>query len=487
MIRQRLGLLALILFALACLMSACDAGLAGTPGGGLGATPGGVQDMGFARELIANGQVPPAEAFVVEGMFSEHDLPLTGAACSRILCLRSAAGIAPTLEGNASGWLQVGMSSTINPDEFERPSLSLIFVVDVSGSMNWQYQTPYNEYQTPLKVAKLQMQKLVPQLNAQDKVAIVIYGSDSKTVLNFIAGSEQQKILKAIDDLESEGSTNMEAGLKTAFQLMKSANGTDEKRLMLFTDVQPNVGATGATEFQELVSEGASLGAGLTVFGVGVGLGAEVFSAMSKLRGGNAFTLFGSRDVDKIVEEDWPYMVSPIAYDLKLELLPAAGFEVAEGYGFPTANKEAKLDVSTVFLSKRRGGLLVRFNTEQSVTTFAVDAALSYTTPEGLNLEENLSANTTGQTLDNRGHFYAQASVGKTVALAILVSSMNQAATLYGSDAEAAISLLEKARLRFQADAEALADSALMPEVKLTEDLLQLMKDGAEQGTLYGN
>lgn len=484
--QQRFGLWVFVLV-LGSLLTACDASLAGGPEGGLGATPGGVQDMGFARELIANGQVPPAEAFVVEGMFSEHDLPLNGAACSRILCLRTAAGIAPILEDDASAWLQVGMSSTINPDTFKRPSLSLVFVVDVSGSMGWEYQTPYNEYQTPLKVAKLQMQKLVPQLGAKDRVAIVIYGSDSRTVLNFTAGSDSQKILAAIDALKSEGSTNMEAGLKTAFQLMKAAEGTEEKRLILFTDVQPNVGATGATQFQELVSEGASLGVGLTVFGVGVGLGAEVFSAMSKLRGGNAFTLFGSRDVNKILEEDWPYLVSPIAYDLSLELIPSDGFEVAEGYGFPTANKEAKLDVSTVFLSKRRGGLLVRFATQNDISNFSVEATLSYKTSQGQLLEEKLSANTTGQTLDKRGHYYGQPSVGKTVALALLVSAINEAATLYGSDAETAVSLLDKALTRFKADVESLADDALAPEVKLSEDLLQLMKDGASQGTLYGN
>ena len=62
-----------------------------SPTGDFGATQGGVQDMGLARELIASGRVPPAEAFVVEGMFSEHDLGLTGEACARTLCLRGAA------------------------------------------------------------------------------------------------------------------------------------------------------------------------------------------------------------------------------------------------------------------------------------------------------------------------------------------------------------------------------------------------------------
>lgn len=60
----------------------------GAPGGDFGATPGGVQNMGLARELVANAQVPPPEAFVVEGMFSEHDLPVAGPPCAQLLCLR---------------------------------------------------------------------------------------------------------------------------------------------------------------------------------------------------------------------------------------------------------------------------------------------------------------------------------------------------------------------------------------------------------------
>ena len=107
--------------------------------GDFGATQGGVQDMKSARELIDNGRVPPAESFLVEGMFSEHDLPLSGGTCERLLCLRGAVGVAPTLDGETSGWMQVGLSSTIDPDAYQRPPLTLIATVDVSGSMGWHY------------------------------------------------------------------------------------------------------------------------------------------------------------------------------------------------------------------------------------------------------------------------------------------------------------------------------------------------------------
>ncbi|MFW5878327.1 MAG: hypothetical protein ACOCVR_00775, partial [Myxococcota bacterium] len=107
---------------------------------GFGATAGGVQDMGLAREFIDKGMVPPPETFVVEGMFSEHDLPLDGPTCTSLLCLRAAAGVAPTLDGEDSAWLQVGLSSTIDPETFQREPQTLVMAIDVSGSMESEYE-----------------------------------------------------------------------------------------------------------------------------------------------------------------------------------------------------------------------------------------------------------------------------------------------------------------------------------------------------------
>lgn len=458
-----------------------------SPGGDFGATPGGVQDMGFARELVANGQVPPPEAFVVEGMFSEHDLPLEGPACAQLFCLRGALGVAPTLQGDPSAWLQVGLSSTLNLDTFERPPLSLVLTVDVSGSMDWPYSTPYNEYQTPLKVAKAQMEGLVSTLGPNDEVAIVAYGSSARTVLELTSGDQQARLLAAIRGLESDGSTNMEEGLERAYRLAQGSRGGNARRLLLFTDVQPNVGATEATEFERLVSQGASEGVGLTVFGVGVGLGPEVFDAMSRVRGGNAFTLFGSRDTERVLEQDWPWLAIPLAYDLSVELEPGEGLEVAEGYGFPTTEGEANLTASTVFLSKRRGALLVRLApTAEDLATLNVSGTLAYKTPAGERVDDTLTATFTPEP-DERGHAFAQPSVGKTVALAVLVSTMRTAAERYAEAPQAATELMRRAAERLEADAEALGDGGLAAEVTFARELLGLMEAGAPQGTLYGS
>ncbi len=490
---KNLNLLLVILiltgFPVACNTSA---NLGSTPnvpspgtGGELGATPGGVQDMGLARELVKNGTVPPKEAFTIEGMFSEYDLPLEGTTCEELLCLRGALGIAPTLNEEASAWVQVGLSSSLDIERFQKPSLSLVLVVDVSGSMGWEYQTVYEEYQTPLKVAKSLITKLISELNVQDEVAIVTYGSRARTNLNFTSGHKHENIRDVIDGLKAGGSTDMEDGLRLAYELMSdTSDRTTEKRLLLFTDVQPNVGATTATEFERLVQNGANDSTSITVFGVGIGLGPTIFEAMSKVHGGNAFSVFGSKEINKIIEEDWPFLVSPVAYDLSLRLLPSNGFRVAEGYGFPTTNDRAELNVSTVFFSRRRGALLVRLSKQgRDFEGLSVQGLLSYETLDRKLKSQTLNLNYNGQPIKN-GHYYEQPSAGKTVALGLLVSNMRKAAEMYQPRREEAVTLMQDALNRFRADAENYPE--LSQEVSFAQALYELMRSGAGQGTLYG-
>lgn len=121
------------LFVVCLFVFGCDAGFGGSR---FGATPGGVQDMGLARQLIEDGRVPPAAAFTVEGMFSEHDLPLQSAPCHQTLCIDGAIGVAPTLDDQPMGWLQIGLSSTVDPDRFVRPSLTLIALMQSGASQS---------------------------------------------------------------------------------------------------------------------------------------------------------------------------------------------------------------------------------------------------------------------------------------------------------------------------------------------------------------
>ncbi len=458
-------------------------------GGRFGATQGGVQDMGLARALVEEGRVPPPEAFVVEGMFSEHDLPVEGGACGDLLCVGSAGAIAPNLDGDARAWVQIGLSSTIDPETYERPSVSVIATVDVSGSMGWRYGDEGGD--SPGELSRALLRRIAAELGEADRIAIVTYGSSVSTALAPTSGADRASVGAVIDGLREDGSTNMEAGLRRAYELAASELGrSDEVRVMLFTDEQPNVGETSPTSFQSMVQAGADQGVGITIFGMGLGLGQELFEAMSHLRGGNAFSLMQQDDVGELMDDSWPWMVSPIAYDMHLTVTPSSSTRVTAGYGFPGAGEDgaARLEVSTVFLSRRRGALLVEVARDDELPIGQAGAILElgYTRPDGTAAAQTLTVDWSELAPDERGHAYAQPAAGRTVALALAVTGMRDAAERYGASPSAAVAVAETVAARLREDAEALDDDALREEATFADALLELMRARAPQGDLYG-
>ncbi len=461
----------------------------GYSGGRFGATPGGVQDMGLARALVDEGRVPPPEAFVVEGMFSEHDLPVEGGACDDLLCAGAAPGIAPSLAGETRAWLQIGLSSTVDPATYERPTVSLIATVDVSGSMGWSDGTAMSS--SPGELSRALLARIGAELGEADRFAMVTYGSSVSTALPPTSGASQSAIQGAIAGLRGNGSTNMEAGLQQAFALARAELGAGhEVRVLLFTDEQPNVGATEASQFQSMIAVAAEDGIGITIFGMGQGLGQELFEAMSHLRGGNAFSVMEQDDVGELMDDSWPYLLSPIAYDMHVTVTPSNGTQLLAGYGFPGAGEDgsAGLDVASVFLSRRRGALLLELGRadELPIGQAGATIALSFTRPDGARVEQSLAVDWSSLAPDERGVAFAQPATGRTVALALAVTGLREAAEQYAPDRSGAVTIATAATERLRADAEAFDDDELRAEVTFAERVVELMTSGAEQGNLYG-
>ncbi len=456
---------------------------------GMGATPGGVQDMGLARELVENGMVPNAECFSVEGMFSEHELGLEGEACDTTLCLRGGLGLAPDLDGRDMAWFQVGLSSSLNIEEFTRPPLTVVACVDVSGSMGWSYLGDEGSDPSPAALTRRLLGALAAELGEGDQLAIVAFGSDVETVLTLTPGTEQDRIRRAIEELQDNGSTNMEAGLSRAFEIAAEAGGEGQRRVMLFTDMQPNVGATTDTEFERMVVAAAGRDLGLTVFGMGMGLGQELLDAMVHLRGGNAFSLFEYDDVAELISDDWPWLACPIAHELKVLMTLPEGFKLGQAYGFPGDHdlRQAGMEVASVFLSKRRGAMLLRVEAEEAEALSALSLAgqIDFEDLSGQAHQTQLTATADGISVDARGHGYSQAAVARTVSLALMVDGMQRAAERYAVNRSDAVDLMKQVVNRLASDIGATGDEALETELSFARDLLGLMEEGAPQGNFY--
>ena len=143
------------------------------------------------------------------------------------------------------------------------PASNLTFLIDVSGSMGSQNKLP---------LLKSAFKLLVNQLREKDKVSIVVYAGAAGVVLEPTSGDQKEKILEALDHLNSGGSTAGGAGIKLAYKLAeKHFKNNGNNRVILATDGDFNVGASSDDDMQSLIEEKRKSGVFLSVLGFGYG------------------------------------------------------------------------------------------------------------------------------------------------------------------------------------------------------------------------
>lgn len=150
-----------------------------------------------------------------------------------------------------------------NVSESVIPPSNLVFLIDVSGSMS---------YDNKLPLLKQSFKFLTDNLRPQDRVAIVVYAGAAGLVLESTPGTQKQKIIDALDNLNAGGSTAGGAGIKLAYAVAKQnfiSNGNN--RVILATDGDFNVGASSDAEMVRLIEEKRNDGVFLTILGFGMG------------------------------------------------------------------------------------------------------------------------------------------------------------------------------------------------------------------------
>jgi secreted protein with Ig-like and vWFA domain len=200
-------------------------------------------------------------------------------------------------------------------DKNKRPPSNLVFLVDVSGSMQSSDKLP---------LLKQSMTTLVEQLDDRDRVAIVVYaGSEGVVLPSTRLNSEgRATVLKSLASLEAGGSTNGGAGIKRAYELaMKEKIDGGVNRVILASDGDFNVGVTGQQELVELVKERAQGGIYLTVLGFGTGnLNDAMMDAITRDGNGNYFYIDSPREGQKVFLEKLSGTLVTIAKDVKIQV-----------------------------------------------------------------------------------------------------------------------------------------------------------------------
>jgi Ca-activated chloride channel family protein len=288
----------------------------------------------FVRRSLKDGLLPQADTVRVEEMINYFPYDWKGPD-SAATPFNSTVTIMPTPWNADTKLMHVAIKGyDIAPTE--KPKANLVFLIDVSGSMDEPDKLP---------LLKSAFRLLVERLGPDDTVSIVTYAGEAGTVLMPTKASEKAKILSAIDNLTPGGSTAGAAGIREAYKLAEQSFAQGGvNRVMLATDGDFNVGQTDDEDLKRLIEQNRKSGVFLSVLGFGRGnLNDQMMQTIAQNGNGTAAYIDTLAEAEKVLVEDASSTLFPIAKDVKIqvEFNPA---KVAEyrliGYETRVLNRE---------------------------------------------------------------------------------------------------------------------------------------------------
>jgi len=265
----------------------------------------------FVRKSLNNGHLPQKHAVRLEEMINyfNYDYPLPESAEQPF---KPTVAVYPTPWNKHTKLLHIGIKGhDIVPTE--KPKSNLVFLLDVSGSMNNQDKLP---------LLKNAFRLMVENLQAEDTVSIVTYAGRAGTVLEPTKVSERSKILNALDNLNSGGSTAGARGIKQAYALAEEnfdKNGVN--RIILATDGDFNVGITNREELKGFIERKRESGIFLSVLGFGRGnYNDALMQTLAQNGNGNAAYIDTLNEARKVLVDEASSTLFPIAKDVKIQI-----------------------------------------------------------------------------------------------------------------------------------------------------------------------
>lgn len=266
----------------------------------------------IARRYLEDGYLPEPDSVRVEEFVNYFDQGYDSPGEHQAFSIHLDGAPTPFTQTERYQVLRVGLQGYAVEEE-DRKDASLTFVIDVSGSM---------EMEQRLEMVKHALDMLVDQLGSRDRVAIVVYGTEARVVLEPTSAKYDDEIMDAIDSLEPEGSTNAEAGLILGYEMaLMGFNPEGINRVILCSDGVANVGNTGAESIWEQIDAYASEGIYLTTVGFGMGNYNDVLMEQLADRGDGFYAYVDTFDeAERLFEEDLTSTLQVIARDVKVQV-----------------------------------------------------------------------------------------------------------------------------------------------------------------------
>ncbi|MBX2964637.1 MAG: von Willebrand factor type A domain-containing protein [Cyclobacteriaceae bacterium] len=262
------------------------------------------------RRFLNNGQRPPKDAVRIEELVNYFDYDYEQPKNEHPFNIITEISSAPWNPKHKL--VHIGLQGKRIATESLPPS-NLVFLIDVSGSMDEPNKLP---------LLKSSFKMLVNELRPQDHVAIVVYAGAAGLVLEPTSGAEKKKIIDALDRLEAGGSTAGGAGIKLAYAVAKKHFKKEgNNRVILATDGDFNIGESSNAAMEQLIEKEKQGGVFLTLLGFGMGNYKDSKMKTLSMKGnGNYAYIDNIMEAKKVLVNEFGGTLFTIAKDVKLQV-----------------------------------------------------------------------------------------------------------------------------------------------------------------------
>lgn len=262
------------------------------------------------RRYLNSGSLPPAGAVRIEELINYFLYDYRQPFSSQPFAFHTEASSCPWNSDHQL--VHIGLKGRVI-DRSEMPASNLVFLIDVSGSMN-------NANKLPLLKKAFNM--LVDNLNGEDRVAIVVYAGAAGVVLPSTPASQKSTIMNALNQLSAGGSTAGGAGIQLAYQIARNhmIKGGNN-RVILATDGDFNVGPSSESALIELIESKRKEGVFLSVLGFGTGNYQDRrMEQIADHGNGNYAYIDNLQEAQKVLVQEMGGTLHAIAKDVKIQI-----------------------------------------------------------------------------------------------------------------------------------------------------------------------
>ena len=266
---------------------------------------------GVMRSYVSGGALPPRDSVRVEEFVNYFDYNYAPPKTHETP-FATHVQVYPTPWNKDTLLMHIGIKGyEIKPEK--RPASNLVFLLDVSGSMDEPNKLP---------LLKQSIRMLVNELGPDDTVAMVVYAGAAGTVLDPTKGDQKAKILAALDNLSAGGSTAGGEGIRQAYELAKLNFAKDKvNRILLATDGDFNVGIDNPERLEDFVAHERESGVYLTVLGFGRdNYNDAMMQTLAQAGNGNAAYIDTLNEARKVLVDEMSSTLFPIANDVKIQV-----------------------------------------------------------------------------------------------------------------------------------------------------------------------